>query len=637
MKITSINIHGFGKFTDKAISFTDGFNVVYGENEAGKSTAHTFIKSMLFGIKKKKSVNQIDIYDKYTPWGDNNSFEGTLCFTYEGKEYQLYRNFKKSNQIIEIREIGGDGKVLDNPEIFLNKVLNNLTINSFDNTISIGQLKSAQDKTMVEELHQFIANLNTSGDMSINTLSAINFLKQKKNNLLMKVKSDATIEYNKQLGNIKNIEKELSNKNYENKMPSLLQKKSSEAKKIEENNLKIDDLKEENIKSMKVLNSYGFTSKEDIDNLASDTNKIFLDYKPVMNNNKQVVRSIINILLIGTGIIFIILSFLFLVVTYPDVASILSINNAKYSLSGITKFIINLSFHPIILIALFLCIGIILIIGDILLLVNNYQNLNKSVEIRDVLSDIFYQQINDDEVSSDNMMAFKKHMNAMKKIAKSITDSETKIALLTEENNILLKNQTEYADEIKSQQRIQYEVEQKYTELYSLKNENDKLKQELINNDIINKEIDSIDLAIESLTNLSNEIHIMFGTHLNKSISKYIVALTNGKYDSLNVDDSLNVTINYEGKTIPLSKISTGTIDQVYLALRLAISDIVCSNHEYLPLLFDDCFAMYDNNRLSSTLKYLDTLKTQIIVFTCHTRERAFLEHNKINFNSIEI
>ncbi len=129
----------------------------------------------------------------------------------------------------------------------------------------------------------------------------------------------------------------------------------------------------------------------------------------------------------------------------------------------------------------------------------------------------------------------------------------------------------------------------------------------------------------------------MFGTHLNKSISNYIVALTDNKYNSLNVDNALNVTINYEGNTIPLSKISTGTMDQVYLALRLAISDIICKDKERLPLLFDDCFAMYDNNRLDSTLKFLSDINSQIIIFTCHTREKALLQHNNIVFSFIEI
>lgn len=638
MKITSININGYGKFANKSINFTDGINVVYGNNETGKSTTHTFVKSMFFGIKKKKSKVQTDIYTKYKPWDSRQKYEGTLCFTYKNNEYQIYRVFDEKNPILEIREINKKGKLINNPEMFLHRVLNNLSIDSFDNTISIGQLKSAQDKTIVDELKKFISNLNTSGDMSINTLSAINFLKQRKDALQVNLKSDVSMRYNKQLGDIRNIEKELLNKNYENKLPEILKKKTSESQKLESNNEELENLKQGNVEKKIILENYGFTSNDDIETLSVQTNKIFFDYKPFMNGNNQFYKIIANASLIILGILLIVLSFLFLVVTYPDVATILNVNDAKYSLISITRFVVNLPFHPIILIALFLCIGIILIIGNILILFNNYQNINKSKEIKNIISDIFTQHINDDEVSEENMLLFKKHLSSMKKLAKSIDDAEARIALLTEENNILLKNQAEYSDTIKSQQRIQYDVEQKYNELYALKDESEKLKQEISSNDQIKKEIDSIDLAIETLTSLSSEIQVMFGTHLNKSVSRYIEALTNHKYNSLNVDNALNVTINYQDRVIDLDKISTGTMDQIYLALRLAISDIVCSNKESLPLLFDDCFAMYDNERLESTLKYLSqNVHTQIIIFSCHTRERALLSHNKIPFNSIDI
>ena len=93
---------------------------------------------------------------------------------------------------------------------------------------------------------------------------------------------------------------------------------------------------------------------------------------------------------------------------YTDVATILNVDNVKYSLIGITRFIVNLPFHPIILISLFLCIGIILIIGNILLLFNNYQNISKSSEIKNIISDILNQHINDDEVTDENMHINKK-------------------------------------------------------------------------------------------------------------------------------------------------------------------------------------------------------------------------------------
>ena len=52
MKILSLHIDGFGKLNDLDLSFEDGLNVLYGKNEAGKSTLHTFIRGMLFGIER---------------------------------------------------------------------------------------------------------------------------------------------------------------------------------------------------------------------------------------------------------------------------------------------------------------------------------------------------------------------------------------------------------------------------------------------------------------------------------------------------------------------------------------------------------------------------------------------------------
>ena len=83
MKILSLHIEGFGKFHDLDISFKDGLNVVYGKNEAGKSTLHTFIRGMLFGIEKQRGrAARNDVYSKYEPWkgsGDVYKRQSVTC------------------------------------------------------------------------------------------------------------------------------------------------------------------------------------------------------------------------------------------------------------------------------------------------------------------------------------------------------------------------------------------------------------------------------------------------------------------------------------------------------------------------------------------------------------------------------
>ena len=54
MKITELILKNFGKFTNKQILLTDGINIIYGENESGKTTLHTFLKGMLFGMERKR-------------------------------------------------------------------------------------------------------------------------------------------------------------------------------------------------------------------------------------------------------------------------------------------------------------------------------------------------------------------------------------------------------------------------------------------------------------------------------------------------------------------------------------------------------------------------------------------------------
>mgnify|MGYP000981443581 CR=1 FL=1 len=54
MKITELILKNFGKFTNKQILLTDGINIIYGENESGKTTLHIFLKGMLFGMERKR-------------------------------------------------------------------------------------------------------------------------------------------------------------------------------------------------------------------------------------------------------------------------------------------------------------------------------------------------------------------------------------------------------------------------------------------------------------------------------------------------------------------------------------------------------------------------------------------------------
>ena len=95
MKIKELKINGFGKLKDKEINFQEGINVIYGENEAGKSTLLKCITAMFYGLSKNKNGGTIPEIEKYEPW-DNDEFSGKISYELDNNEiYEVYREFKK--------------------------------------------------------------------------------------------------------------------------------------------------------------------------------------------------------------------------------------------------------------------------------------------------------------------------------------------------------------------------------------------------------------------------------------------------------------------------------------------------------------------------------------------------------------
>ena len=97
MKIKNLKINGFGKLKDKDINLEDGINIIYGENEAGKSTLLKFITSMFYGLSKNKNGGTMPEVERYEPW-NSEEFSGRISYELDNNEdYEVYREFRKKN------------------------------------------------------------------------------------------------------------------------------------------------------------------------------------------------------------------------------------------------------------------------------------------------------------------------------------------------------------------------------------------------------------------------------------------------------------------------------------------------------------------------------------------------------------
>ena len=100
MKIENLKVNGFGKLENKEINFSNGINVIQGNNEAGKSTLLKFITSMFYGTARTKNGKNISDFEKYKPWG-KEEYSGKITYTLDtNEEYEVYREFKKKSPII---------------------------------------------------------------------------------------------------------------------------------------------------------------------------------------------------------------------------------------------------------------------------------------------------------------------------------------------------------------------------------------------------------------------------------------------------------------------------------------------------------------------------------------------------------
>lgn len=160
MIIKSVNINSFGGIKNKKINFSNGLNIVYGENEAGKSTIQSFIKIWLYGFSSYKGKDyKLNERIKYTP-NDGDNISGELNVIHEDKEYIIRRTFgrtKKEDTSIIINSITGEEVQYINKEE-PGKYFFNINRSTFINTVFIGQLGVSVKKDKEEEILDKLSN-----------------------------------------------------------------------------------------------------------------------------------------------------------------------------------------------------------------------------------------------------------------------------------------------------------------------------------------------------------------------------------------------------------------------------------------------------------------------------------------------
>ena len=158
----------------------------------------------------------------------------------------------------------------------------------------------------------------------------------------------------------------------------------------------------------------------------------------------------------------------------------------------------------------------------------------------------------------------------------------------------------------------------------------DQLREELSDTET---DYAALDLALEVLQEADSQLQSRLSPQLSQLAGEYFSRLTNGQYTQVSLTRNLEVAVREADSLAdrPLAYLSQGTADQLYLALRLALADLLLPQPDACPLILDDAFLTFDDGRLALALGVIQELaKTrQVLLFTCQSREGRMLNERE--------
>ena len=625
MKINYLKINGFGKLKNKEINFKNKINLIYGKNESGKSTLLKFIECMLYGISKNKNGKPLSDYEKYKPW-NYEDFSGKLKYKLDNEnEYEIYREFSKKNPKIynnKLEEISKDYNIDKNKgnQFFYEQT--QIDEPFFLSTNMVEQKEIVLDDNGQEQLTQKITNLLSSGDDNISYKKIMDNLNKK---LIQDVGTDRTTgrpinEINEKINEIKNKKDNLQNASY-------LKNEINESKIELKENIKNISNEIEIIKKIKSEKNNQETEKEELffnQKIIDENNEKIINLKNELKNsnfkeeNEKEKNNILNIIII-TVLVF--LNILINFIKFPKIVDIL------------------------------LIVGTIVYLFTYLIFYLNNKNKNKEnntekIKIENEI-EILEENIKNKEIELNkikNKMQEKNDvsLNLIKNSFKDILQIEEIIKIFNYDSNKLdqelellnneLNNKNLELNTLNIKEKdIDNKIEDKigYEEKLEVLEEE---KQELLDLE------ESINIAKNALESAYNEMKTEITPKFTDEISSQVEKITNGKYKKVcfNLTDGLRIE-NENGDYIDCNKLSIGTIDQLYLSLRLCAMNE--TSKEKMPIILDEAFAYYDTERLENIIKFIDEnySENQILIFTCSNREKDIMDKLNIEYNLIEI
>ena len=679
MKIKRIHIINFAGLKNKTINFKDGFNLIYGENESGKSSIEKFIRMWLYGVHGRGG--NIKERKKYMPINGAN-ISGDLVIDYDGREVIIRRVFGISEKDDKCEVIDKDTgkkikiKYLKEP----GKSLLNINYSSFVRSLSIGQYSIDAFKH-INNIYSDSMHKESYEEKDNREVVTIELLEQMEEDCL---------NYKKLLHN-----KKIKNNNLE---------------KLE---VKLSQLSE-SLSFFNKLDSMGDNLYERISKLKSDQETLEEDLKKYKDNQEFINKTKIEIRRLSGSIDCI--EFIgkyrdeigMLLDSYKDSLKDLKYrieNQSKHKMDRNTKYagrkmiFTNVEFGILSLIFIF---GIVIksipifiaCIPIFILLMKKYFKYsviirnNKIARKNNDLIEMAKNRVNDDE-EEINIYMKETNCDTYEEFIEKITKYDKYAGYKENWETILKKKEREFdmdkfnslksvfkkneevinlfydilycndMDEvlrrIKKYESLKEEKKNISKRIYELKSEINNISSimdDIENNlssgmSIIGLKGSTIDskliLKLKEikknmvLQDSFDQIRTLLGDELNEKVLEKLNRLTLMKFKELRINEDYSMQICEEERFYDVSKLSSGTKNQLYLAFSLSAAEMFFKDKK-VPVFLENAFIQYDDIRREKALNIL--LKSgfeQVIFFTCQSIEKNILDSSNAIYAYIKI
>lgn len=524
MEILEIRMDHFGKFNGQSMTFHPGVNIIYGDNETGKSTMRAFIRDMFYGIDRMRGrAAQQDEYSLRQPWKNGSYFSGMLRFRSKDKIYRIERNFEKRDKAVRLI-CETEGRELDAEE--LSGFLQDMDETAFSNTVFYGGQSGETDEGLANAVRNGMINAGSGSLSGIDGAKAMEELKEERKRLEREKKQKVAAKIEKM--------QELSVK-IDYAQQELEQLTSQEMKQRE----RLKALEEE---IGEAGEAYSRAAEEDIPGNAGT---------PVWKIGK-ITMAVIAVAALAVALV-------------------------------MSAWQVRAGAVAVILLA---CLGV------------------QFFGVRD--------QKQKDRMKEQEAYLREQRMRREYERQKAQYERQQRNAPKKER---LLANLEWAVNARKEKQVMLEELQEQQKILKKEKGEVEELEQKL----------SAVYLAIDTLSEVMNDIYQEYAQKLNERISEILLVITCGKYTGAYLDENFQVRVSTPQKLLSIWQVSRGTMEQIYFALRMACAEFL-NQEDALPLILDDAFLTYDDTRLEQTLRWLALSGRQVLLFTCHRREQEILK-----------